>query len=76
MNRKVYHVVLRKESWHVRRIRARRASGCHQSKAAAVMQAKALANRPGVLAQVVVHRRDGRVQSEWTYGDDPRRTRG
>jgi hypothetical protein len=76
MNRRVYHVVLRKESWHVRRARARRASGCHHSKAAAIMQAKALANRRGSLGQVVVHRRDGRVQAEWTYGEDPRRTRG
>ncbi len=76
MNRKVYHVVLEHETWHVRRTRARRASGCHSSKAAAITQAKALANRPGSLGQVVVHRRDGKVQTEWTYGNDPRRTRG
>lgn len=76
MNRKVYHVVHRGESWLVRRVRARRANGCHSSKAAAIVQAKALANRPGLLGQVVVHGRDGRVQAERTYGADPRRTRG
>ena len=76
MNRNVYHVVRRNDVWHVRRTRARRASGCHRRKAAAIMQAKSLANRPGSLGQVVVHRRDGKVQTEWTYGNDPRRTRG
>jgi len=76
MTRKVYHVVRRDEIWHVRRTRARRASGCHSSKAAAIRQAKGLADRPGLLGQVVVHGRDGKVQTEWTYGDDPRGTRG
>ena len=36
MSRKVYHVVLRKEAWHVRRTRARRSSGCHSRKAGAL----------------------------------------
>ena len=76
MNRKVYHVVLKEETWHVRRTRARRSSGCHSSKLAAITQAKTLASRRGSLGQVVVHGRDGKVQREWTYGKDPRRTRG
>jgi len=76
MSRKVYHVVRREESWHVRRTRARRASGCHASKADAIVHAKALAKRPRFPGQGVVHRRDGKVQIEWTYGNDPRRTRG
>ena len=76
MNRKIYHVVMRSEAWHVRRTRARRSSGCHESKAAAIVQARALASRRGSLGQVVVHGRDGKVQTEWTYGKDPRRTRG
>jgi len=45
MSRDVYHVVFKKEAWHVRRTRARRASGCHSRKAAAIMQAKALVSR-------------------------------
>ena len=76
MSRRIYHIVLKGETWHVRRTRARRASGCHTSKTAAITQAKALASRPGLLGQVVVHRRGGKVEKEWTYGNDPRRTRG
>ncbi len=32
--------------------------------------------RHGLLAQLVVHGRDGRIQFEATYGRDPRRRRG
>lgn len=30
----------------------------------------------GQLAQLVVHKRNGRIQDEFTYGKDPRRTKG
>ena len=30
----------------------------------------------GVLGQVVVHGKDGRIQTEYTYGADPRRSKG
>ena len=69
MKRNVYHVVLKCQ-------RARRSSWCYYNKFIAIARAKLQANRPGSLGQVVVHRRDGKVQTEWTYGNDPRRTRG
>ncbi len=30
----------------------------------------------GLLAQLVIHGRDGRIQSERTYGSDPKKTKG
>jgi len=27
-------------------------------------------------SQVVIHKRDGKIQTEFTYGDDPERTKG
>ena len=30
----------------------------------------------GLDAQLVVHRQDGSIETEWTYGHDPRRTPG
>ena len=76
MKRRIYHVVLRGKEWHVRRTQARRASGCHIVKRAAIAHARQLAIHPNCLGQVVVHGKDGKVQREWTYGADPRRTRG
>jgi hypothetical protein len=30
----------------------------------------------GLDAQLVVHRKDGSIETEWTYGRDPRKTPG
>ena len=30
----------------------------------------------GLDAQLVVHRQDGSIETEWTYGHDPRKTPG
>lgn len=46
-----------------------------ETKPPAVQKAVQLAkkNKP---SQVLVHKRDGKVQEERTYGDDPRRSKG
>lgn len=30
----------------------------------------------GLNAQLIVHRKDGSIETEWTYGEDPRATPG
>jgi hypothetical protein len=62
-------------AWRVQRVGAERAANIRERKAEAIERAKELTMR-GTLGQVRVHRRDGEIQSEWTYGNDPRRTRG
>lgn len=71
MGRKRYHVTPTDDgNWKVKAERASRASGVHENKAEAVEQAKDLAksHRP---AQVVIHKKDGTIQTEHTYGQDP-----
>jgi len=46
-----------------------------ETKNEAVMQAAA-AGRMLDNAQVVIRKKDGKIQSERTYGSDPRRTKG
>jgi hypothetical protein len=75
MSRVVYHVTLHGDVWRVKRAGAKRAARVHSNKADAIARAKTLATR-GALGQVKVHKRDGEIQTEWTYGKDPRRTRG
>lgn len=51
----------------------------HRWKFAAVASAVRLAKairKSGGLSQVVVHGRNGRIQFEWTYGADPKRSQG
>ena len=73
--RKVYHVVPSGRGWRVKRAGAGHGVRAFSSKAPAVAYAKSLA-KEAALGQVRVHRRDGEIQTEWTYGKDPRRTRG
>ena len=71
MARRTYHVTPNDDGgWKVKAEKADRASSAHGTKAEAVERAKELAKdqRPG---QVVIHRRDGTIETEHTYGQDP-----
>ncbi|MGB9298977.1 MAG: DUF2188 domain-containing protein [Anaerolineae bacterium] len=69
--RTTYHVTPRPDGgWNVERQNSSRASSSHDTKAEATARAKELAKRH-TLGQVVIHKRDGTIQSEHTYGKDP-----
>jgi cell division protein FtsN len=75
--RVVYHVVPDKDEnvWKVEKEDSDRASSICQTKDEAIEEARRLAqNNP--LSQVKVHRRDGTIQTEWTYGQDPEKYPG
>ncbi|HYE05675.1 MAG TPA: DUF2188 domain-containing protein [Planctomycetota bacterium] len=71
----VYHVSPSERGWEIQKEGASRASNIVASKSSAIARAKELATR-GSLGQVKIHTQNGRVESERTYGDDPRRTKG
>ncbi len=74
--RKTYHVAPNPDGgWNVKAERASRASSSHDTKASAVDRAKVLA-KAQPLGQVVIHKQDGRIQTEHTYGQDPYPPRG
>ena len=75
MGRDIYHVTPVGDAWRVEREGARRAASIRSRRSDAIARAKALATRRG-LGQVKVHRRDGQIQTEYTYGKDPRKTVG
>ena len=75
MKRKTYHVTPVGYAWGVRRARCKRADSVHLFKMEAISKAKRLA-RAAPLGQVKVHGRNGRIQLEFTYREDPRSTRG
>jgi hypothetical protein len=73
-----YHVVPYDNGWEVR-LGGQEADhgslGTWDHKELAVDRAKELA-KAAELGQVVVHGRDGVIQEEFTYGEDPRDTPG
>ena len=75
MSRHTYHVTPHGDAWRVMRAGAGRADSVHASKAKAIARARELAKK-ATLGQVKVHGRDGGIQTEYTYGKDPRRFAG
>ena len=74
--RKVYHVAPGAGGgWEVALEGAKRASSTHDRKGDAVARGRELAQR-GRLGQLIVHKQDGRIHQEFTYGADPRRSKG
>jgi hypothetical protein len=72
--RTVYHVVYDSDGkrWRVLRENASRASSVHRTKDEAIIAGRKLAKNH-VPGQLVIHKRDGSIQTEYTYGDDPER---
>jgi hypothetical protein len=82
MKRSVYRVMYEKEgNWVVypgKRVKNTYISSW-DTKSEAVNNAKSFAKeewRDGTPSQVVVHKIDGKIQTEYTYGKDPRKTKG
>ena len=69
-----HHVVPHENGWAVRREGADRASAVTPTKDLAVDRAREIAGREG--GSVVIHRENGTIQEERTYGHDPYPPRG
>jgi len=68
--RTVYTVEPDEGDWRVEKKGADRASGVFENKQDAIERARELAQQAS-LGQVRVKNQRGRIQFEWTYGEDP-----
>jgi hypothetical protein len=68
MPRSQYHVVPAGDNWKVEK--GSQVVGSYDTKDEAVDQGRQVAkdNQP---SQLVIHTADGRIETEYTYGDDP-----
>lgn len=71
--RVTYHVVPHTDGWAIKR--NRQVVETHPRKAEAVQAGRKLAKSHSK-GQLVVHKKDGKIQTEYTYGADPRKSRG
>lgn len=63
------HVVPHSDGWAVKKEGGDRASSVHPTKRDALEQARDQGRREQV--EVVIHRKDGRIQDSDSYGNDP-----
>lgn len=73
--RVTYHVTPNVNSWEVKKAGSSQTEFLVDNKDNAVRHAKELAQSQE-LGQVIVHTRDGKIAEEFTYGDDPRASKG
>jgi len=71
----VLHVTPNANGWQVKQQGSDETEWLVDDKDNAVNHARELAkaNQP---SQIIIHTRDGRIETEHTYGDDPRQTEG
>jgi len=68
--RRIYDVSPKGKQWAVKERDADRAVANFDNKVDAVKRAREIANNLP-LAQIVIRKQDGTIQTEHTYGDDP-----
>jgi hypothetical protein len=71
--RKTVHVVPQKDEWAVKV--GGQTISVHDTKAIAVDKGKDIA-KSAPLGQIVIHKQDGEIQTEYTYGKDPEKYPG
>lgn len=69
--RKVYHVIPSPgRGWDIKKEGGKRPSGHFDTKDPAIDRGRELAKSSG-LGQLKIHKQDGKIQTEYTYGEDP-----
>ncbi len=68
--RKKYHVTKTDTGWSVKAEGANRASANLDTKQEAIQRGKKLA-KSADSGQLIIHKQDGEIQTEYTYGNDP-----
>lgn len=75
--RVVYHVVPegRANVWHVKLQRNPQPVSTHRTKEEAIVAGRAIA-KSNPLGQLIVHKANGQIETEYTYGNDPAHSAG
>lgn len=68
--RRTWHVTTHDGGWQVKKAGNEQATSLHENKADAIDAARRLAKRQE-LGQIKIHKMDGTIQEERTYGEDP-----
>lgn len=74
-SRKVYHVTYNEDCWQVKAEGNKRATHTFEKKEDAIPFGRQVAST-GEAGQLIIHRKDGEIQTEYTYGNDPFPPRG
>ena len=63
------------KDWKITKVGNKQSIAVFENKKEAIKKARAIAKKQE-LGQLKIHRRDGQIQTEYTYGADPRKYKG
>ncbi len=69
MTKRNQHVVPHQDGWAVKAAGAQRATSVHSTQRDAIGRAREIARKQG--AELLIHRRDGRIRGRDSHGNDP-----
>lgn len=70
-DRTKYHITKVDDGWKIKKEGGERASAKTGTKEEAVQEARRIARNVDGPSQVIIHKADGKIQEERTYGNDP-----
>lgn len=73
--RETWHVTTHEDGWQVKKSGNEQATSLHENKQDALQAAREIA-KDQELGQLKIHKADGTIQEERTYGEDPPGTKG
>lgn len=75
MGRTIYHIVPKNGKWKIQKEKSSKASAVKNEKEKAVNRARELAKNDKP-SQIIIHKMDGKINNEHTYGSDPEKYEG
>lgn len=73
--RKVYHVLFKSGEWLIKSEGIKKPVGSSETKKEAIKKAQGIAKK-NPLSQLKIHKKNGLIQEERTYGKDPEKYKG
>lgn len=76
MKRKVYHITKNRKGYWQSKVRENKNPSIIALSKKEVIEKTVKLAKKSSLSQVIIHKEDGEIQSERTYGKDPRKSKG
>jgi len=73
--RKVFHIVFKEKKWLIKQEGTGKPINFSKTKEKAIKKGRKIARKER-LSQLKIHKKNGRIQEERTYGEDPKKYKG
>jgi len=73
--RRKFHITYDEDKWVLKKQKSKKIIMSHENKEQLIDEARVFVKKL-IPSQLIIHKKNGRFQTEYTYGNDPRETKG